>query len=368
MGAQGAQGPKGDTGPPGPMGAQGAQGSKGDTGPQGPMGAQGAQGPKGDTGPPGAMGAQGPKGDTGPQGPTGAQGPKGDTGPPGAMGAQGPKGDTGAQGPQGVQGDQGQQGPQGPPGEVVLPFAGTVSSTTDAFSVTQTGSGAALRATAGSGPAAVFAGKVGIGYSGPTHSLTVYSADTNTQRLIGPSGPFGYGAKLNFGDGDFVYLSEDLDDTLKIYSSRTAIMGGNVGIGTTTPSQRLYVDGNICATGTIGECSDARFKQNVSTLEDPIGKVSKLRGVEFNWKSDEFRSRNFSQARQVGFIAQEIKDVLPEVVSEGSDGYYSVDYGRLSAVLVEAVKAQQATIESQQKQIDDLRTLVADLASRKSGN
>lgn len=76
-GAPGPQGPKGDTGAPGPIG------------PQGPIGNTGAQGPTGNTGPQGTTGAQGPKGDTGN---TGAQGPIGNTGPQGIQGAQGPEG------------------------------------------------------------------------------------------------------------------------------------------------------------------------------------------------------------------------------------------------------------------------------------
>ena len=170
-GAQGPQGPKGDTGAQGPKGdtgATGAQGpagttptigsngnwylgssdtgkpSRGATGPQGPKGntgAQGPQGPKGDTGAQGATGSRGPQGPQGEKGDTGATGARGATGPAGttptigangnwflgstdtgkpsrgatgAQGPQGPKGATGAQGPKGPKGDTGAQGPAGP--------------------------------------------------------------------------------------------------------------------------------------------------------------------------------------------------------------------------------------------------------------
>src|SRR2546428_438069 len=56
---------------------------------------------------------------------------------------------------------------------------------------------------------------------------------------------------------------------------------GNVGIGTTSPSQKLHVVGNICATGTIGACSDARFKKNVEPVGGALGLVQKLRPVRF---------------------------------------------------------------------------------------
>ena len=89
-------------------GAQGIQGPKGDTGIQGPKGDQGEQGPIGLTG---ATGPQGPKGDTGERGPQGEVGPKGDQGP------IGPQGETGLQGPKGDKGDVGPQGPRGEKGD-----------------------------------------------------------------------------------------------------------------------------------------------------------------------------------------------------------------------------------------------------------
>lgn len=130
---------------------------------------------------------------------------------------------------------------------------------------------------------------------------------------------------------------------------------GNVGIGTVTPSERLQVIGNICATGSITTCSDARFKKNVDVIAEPIAKLAQLRGVEFDWNRDEFPDHKFSGERQIGLVAQEVKEVVPAVVSKGSDGFYSVDYGRLVPLLVEAMKAQQAEIESLKSEVATLK-------------
>lgn len=113
---------------------------------------------------------------------------------------------------------------------------------------------------------------------------------------------------------------------------------GNVGIGTTNPTEKLHVVGNICATGTIAACSDSRFKTNVTPLDRALDKIEKLRPVAYDWKRDEYPDRDFSDRRQIGLIAQELREILPEAVQEGSDGYLAVDYSRLTPVLVEAVR------------------------------
>ena len=93
---------------------------------------------------------------------------------------------------------------------------------------------------------AIMGGKVGINTTSPSHTLTVKSTDNETLRLIGSQGSFGWGAKLNFGDYDYAYIQEYIDDELTIYSRLgTAILGGNVGIGTTNSENALHVNGAI---------------------------------------------------------------------------------------------------------------------------
>lgn len=140
---------------------------------------------------------------------------------------------------------------------------------------------------------------------------------------------------------------------------------GDVGIGTSTPSQKLHVAGNICATGSIGACSDMRYKTDVVTLTGTLDKVSQLRGVAYRWKVGEYPEREFEDGVQLGFIAQEIETMFPEVVQTDKEGFKSVDYGRLTPVLVEAIKEQQKRIDEQQKQIDELRKSMQELAQLK---
>lgn len=87
--------------------------------------------------------------------------------------------------------------------------------------------------------------RLGVGIEPSTHQATVrHTTNDDVLRLIGPD-TRGSGAKLNWGDGDYVYIDEDADDRLTIYASRrTALMGGNVGVGTTIPDNKLHVVGN----------------------------------------------------------------------------------------------------------------------------
>lgn len=110
------RGPKGDSGPPGPMGPEGDAGPVGPQGDVGPTGPPGPQGERGTAGAPGPIGPEGPRGDTGSAGPQGEAGPAGPAGPPGERGATGDAGPAGPQGERGPEGSQGPAGPQGEPG------------------------------------------------------------------------------------------------------------------------------------------------------------------------------------------------------------------------------------------------------------
>lgn len=124
---------------------------------------------------------------------------------------------------------------------------------------------------------------------------------------------------------------------------------GRVAIGApVTPTEALHVtgnlrvDGNICATGSIGMCSDARFKENVAPLANALERVEQLRPVTFDWRREEFPDHSFSETRQSGLIAQEVRGLFPDLVAEGSDGYLSVDYARLTPILVQALREHRA--------------------------
>ena len=126
---------------------------------------------------------------------------------------------------------------------------------------------------------------------------------------------------------------------------------GRVGIGTTNPSEKLHVNGNALADAHTTP-SSRRWKTNIQTIENPLEKVKHLRGVTYDWKE--------SGKHDIGLIAEEVGEVIPEIVAYEENGTdaKSVDYSRLVAVLIEAVKEQQKTIHELKKDHKQLATQI----------
>ncbi len=152
---------------------------------------------------------------------------------------------------------------------------------------------------------------------------------------------------------------------------------GNVGIGTTAPSAKLEVCGNLKVIGTINasgvinasqaiSCSsDRRYKKNILPLTNALSNVMKLQGVTYNFRTNEFPDKGFTDSLQIGLIAQDLEKIFPQMVFTDEKGFKSIDYSRLTPVLVEALKEQQKTIDtltktntSQTESIEQLRAEV----------
>ena len=118
-----------------------------------------------------------------------------------------------------------------------------------------------------------------------------------------------------------------------------------------------FVEECILAFQSTCEKSDARLKNNIKTIEDALSKIMKLNPVEFDWLELAPHYDNYKELGQlhsIGFIAQEVRAIIPEVVDLQDNGYYSIDYPKLNALLVEGIKEQQVFIEELEKLIQDL--------------
>jgi hypothetical protein len=135
----------------------------------------------------------------------------------------------------------------------------------------------------------------------------------------------------------------------------TNIGDGMSGINVNSMGDRIDLNGNVTVFGSFTQASDKRFKKDIVTINNALSKVLQLRGVNYYWKNNDFPNRGFDDKLELGFIAQEVEAVIPEIVSEIGDGYKGVEYSKLVALLVEAIKEQQAIIDGQKTEMADMR-------------
>jgi trimeric autotransporter adhesin len=143
----------------------------------------------------------------------------------------------------------------------------------------------------------------------------------------------------------------------RVEQSNSLVLGGTgdhavkVGIGTTTPSNILTIGRGLGhpVSDSWETYSSRRWKTNILPLQDALGKVEQLRGVSYDLKD--------SGKHEIGVIAEEVGKVVPEVVSYEKNGKDAtgVDYSRLTALLIEAIKQQQRAVKQQQRQISALK-------------
>ena len=109
---------------------------------------------------------------------------------------------------------------------------------------------------------------------------------------------------------------------------------------------------------TATSCSDKKIKTDIETIENGLELLLQLEPVEFDWNETFYQIKSGwpeDKKHSVGFIAQEVEKILPEVVSISKDnGYYVLDYPKLNAILVEGIKKHQLFIEDINNQIAEL--------------
>ena len=170
------------------------------------------------------------------------------------------------------------------------------------------------------------------------------------------------GATLNTGQGanelyamnqdvrttdDVTFNNVDSDGLVTVTGTGTSQFSSHLqshclGIGT-APST---VAGEIRATGDITAyySSDERLKENFKTLDGALDKVNQLNGYEFDWK-DGIEDVVSKTGHDIGVKAQEVQALYPELVHERDNGYLAVDYVKLTAVLLQAVKELSAKVD-----------------------
>ena len=164
--------------------------------------------------------------------------------------------------------------------------------------------------------------------------------------------------------GQFNLLGSTVTNNATQFSTEnTAFVIGNgfydASNGQITRSDALTVlfDGTTTIAGDLSINSDARLKANIISLGSTLAKVLQIDGKSYTMKKDE------NKKQKIGVIAQDIEKVFPELVSE-SNGVKSVNYQGLVPVLINALKEQDAKMNEQQTEIDELKEIVQALVVR----
>ncbi len=128
-------------------------------------------------------------------------------------------------------------------------------------------------------------------------------------------------------------------------------ISGNLGIGTTGPTHLIHLSGGAYCDGT-GDWiagSDSAYKKDIDyDFKYGLDTVKQLKPVYYVHKEDK------TSKKQIGFIAQDIEKVIPELVS-GDEGALGLSYGQLTAVLVKAIQEQQAEIDGLMREVEELK-------------
>jgi len=135
------------------------------------------------------------------------------------------------------------------------------------------------------------------------------------------------------------------------------VAGNGTNASTTSNALILYKNGNMTIAGTLTQNSDSRLKNNIVFLENVLGLINKIHPIYFDF----IDKTTHPSKRQIGFVAQEIKPLFPELVEEDSQGYLSVDYSKISVVLLQAIQEQQIIIQEQKEKNVELENQIVEI-------
>jgi hypothetical protein len=147
------------------------------------------------------------------------------------------------------------------------------------------------------------------------------------------SGNLASGSDIVFGA-----VNNNSSNSLPAELMRIVGSNGNVGIGTSAPSAKLHVIGDILASGNVTAYSDIRVKDNVEQIAGALDRVQRIRGVTYTRTDQADKERRYA-----GVIAQEIEEVLPEAIFDNGK-LKAVDYNATIGLLIEAIKELTARV------------------------
>ena len=159
--------------------------------------------------------------------------------------------------------------------------------------------------------------------------------------------------------GPYNYVTNENDQTIGVYLQSTTSLRAPIFydynntafyLDPSTTGTSVNVAGDVVAYAS----SDIRFKNNVTPITNALDKLSKIGGYTFEWNEI---SHKETGKKDIGVVAQEVEEILPEIVQTRSNGYKAVDYQKLTALLIESVKEQQFIIDDLKSRIERLEKI-----------
>ena len=159
--------------------------------------------------------------------------------------------------------------------------------------------------------------------------------------------------------GPYNYVTNENDQTIGVYLQSTTSLRAPIFydynntafyLDPSTTGTSVNVAGDVVAYAS----SDIRFKNNITPITNALDKLSKIGGYTFEWNEI---SHKETGKKDIGVVAQEVEEILPEIVQTRSNGYKAVDYQKLTALLIESVKEQQFIIDDLQSRIERLEKI-----------
>ena len=201
-------------------------------------------------------------------------------------------------------------------------------------------------------------GNVGIGTASPTAKLHVVGGVQADTLAINPA----YGTLTYAGGIDAFDVLAHVGKPLSfgsndVYDRMVLNTSGNVGIGTTSPDQKLSVNGDADKTGgnTWLAFSDERLKNIKGNFNSGLKAVMQLQPIRYEYKQDNALGLT-SNGEHIGFGAQAVQKIIPEAVTKNSAGYLMVNGDPIMWTMLNAIKEQQKEIEQLKGQIKKLQT------------
>lgn len=236
-------------------------------------------------------------------------------------------------------------------------YAGFTTGSTGILTIIPSNNNSSLVLDPTNSAASALTGRGGLTFNAKNSNPIIFQTGTGSGGVeaarIDLNGKFGIGSSTPTSKLTVQGTSGSTSNIFSVASSSNANLvvvtsAGNVGIGFTAPTEALHVKGTVCldlnsddvCTDNTSALSDARLKTNVTYLLGGLDLVNALKPVTFNWRDNPGFSTHVGDAHSLGFIAQDVEAVLPgfDIVGTTAEGYKVLDYGKLTAIIAGGVQ------------------------------